>query len=169
MWVKDYMCSKVRTITPDKTLAEAVEQMVANRTNSLIVVDDSKKPIGVVSSHLLILETVPEYLKDSPKAAAYDAEGIFEKYAEQAKDKKVVDFMFKDIHILTLDDTMIEAATHASEGAKRILPVVDEDGKLAGVITRTCIKNALHNAIYKDHIVDPQTGEHNCKCGRDHS
>lgn len=156
MWVKNYMCKWVNTITPDKTVADAVKQMVEKKTNSMIVVDEDGKPVGIVSSHLLIRAVVPEYLKDDPTYSKYGAEGTFDRYAEKAKNIKIEKIMTNGFHKLSVDDAMIEAAAYASKGVRRIIPVVDDEGKLVGAITRTCIKNALHNVIFSDKKVDPQ-------------
>jgi CBS domain-containing protein len=139
----------VNTISSEKTLAEAVKQMVEKETNSLVVVDEEKKPIGIVSSYSLIRSVVPEYLTDDPVYSQFGAEGTFDKYAEKAKDKLVEEIMIKDFHSLSIDDAMIEAAAFASGDSRRILPVVDKKGKLVGAISRTCIKRALHDAIFK--------------------
>jgi len=150
------MCKWVNTITPEKTVADAVKQMVDNKTNSMIVVDEEEKPVGIVSSHLLIKAVVPEYLKDDPTYSKYGAEGTFDKYGEKAKDIKIKEIMTNGFHKLSADDAMIEAAAYASKGVRRIIPVVNDEGKLVGAITRTCIKNALHNVIFPGEKVDPQ-------------
>ena len=158
MWVKDYMFTEVCTATSVETIAEAVQKMIKNKTNSLIVVDKDKKPIGTLSSYTLIRDIVPAYLKDDPIFSQYGAEGTFDKYAEKYKDHKIVDLMHTDFHILKEGDAMIEAASYSIEAARRILPVVNEEGMLIGAITRTCIKNALYNAIYKDDQINPKNG-----------
>jgi len=155
MWVKDYMCRWVNTIEPQKSIADAAKKMVEKKTNSLIVVDKEGKPIGLITSHILIQETVPEYLKDNEISAQFGAEGVFDKYAAKVKNQKLEDVMYSDFHTLSIDDAMIEAAAYASKEQRRTIPVVDKEGKLTGAITRTCIKNALYNAIFKDKKIDP--------------
>ena len=132
--------------------------MVDERTNSLIVIDHESKPIGTLSSYTLVREVVPAYLKDDPMFSQFGKEGTFDKYAEKMKDKKVKDLMHTDFHVLSEDDAMIEAASYSIKASRRILPVVDKDGKLVGATTRTCIKNALYNALYKDSMIEPKNG-----------
>jgi predicted transcriptional regulator len=158
MWVKNYMFCKISTISPDTTIAEAVKRMVEERTNSMIVVDSENKPIGTLSSYTLVREVVPAYLKDDPMFSQFGKEGIFDKYAEKMKDRTVKDLMHTDFHILSEDDAMIEAASYSIKASRRILPVVDKEGKLVGATTRTCIKNALYNAIYKENMIKPDNG-----------
>ncbi len=158
MWVKDYMFKNVCTISPDTTIGEAVKFMVENKTNSVVVVDENRKPIGTLSSYTLVREVVPAYLKDDPIFSQYGKEGTFNKYAQRMKDGKVRDLMHKDFHILSVHDAMIEAASYSIKAERRILPVVDDEGKLIGAVTRTCIKNALYNTLFKDAPINPENG-----------
>jgi len=165
MWVKDYMFSQVHTVKPDTSIFDAVNKMVKERTNSLIVVDEEEKPIGVLSSYTLTRAVVPAYLKDDPVFSNFGAEGTFDKYAEKIKCDVVKTYMHSDIHVLSVDDAMIEAAAYAIDAGRRILPVADDEGKLIGAITRTCIKNALYNALHKDCKIDPTNGGYGEECG----
>lgn len=161
MWVRNYMKDCFNVITGEKTLGEAVEQMVKQKVNSLVVVDESQKPIGLVTSHVLIKEVVPEYLKGDPTHSQFGAEGTLDRYAQSSKEKKVSEIMYKDFHALNENDAMIEAASYLVEGDRRTLPVVNDEGVLVGVITRTCVKKALYNSIFPESKIDPQE---DCDC-----
>ena len=166
MWVKNYMFTKnLHTISPDNTVREAVKKMVENKSNSLIVTDENKKPIGILSSYLLVKAVVPAYLKDDPTYSQYGAEGTFDRYGDIIKDKKVSEVMHEKIHTLSEDDAMIEAASYSIEAERRILPVVNSEGALIGAVTRTCLKNALYNSLYKEKQINPENGGA-CGCGK---
>jgi predicted transcriptional regulator len=150
MFVKDYMLTEFTTISPMSNIAKAVKRMVEKKTNSLIVVDDDGRPVGTLSSYTLVRHVVPAYLKDDPMFSQYGREAVFVKYAERMKDKKVMDLMHPDFHLLSENDSIIEAASYSIMAERRISPVVDADGKVIGILTRTCIKNALYDAIYPD-------------------
>ncbi len=158
MFVKDYMCTWVNTIDPGATLADATKKMVVKKTNSIVVIDENKKPLGMISSRLLIKQVVPDYLEGDPLYSQFGAEGTFDRYAEKVKNKKVSEFMDKDFHTLSKDDAMIEAAAYSLKGRRRMLLVVDEEGILIGALTRTSIKIALYNAIFHNSKIDPKTG-----------
>ena len=158
MWVKNYMHNRICITSKDEKISDAIKKMVEQRTNSLIVVDENQKPIGILSSYTLVREVVPAYLKEDSMVADFSAEGTFDRYAEKIKDKTVEEVMHTDFHILSEDDTMIEAATYSIKASRRILPIVGEDGKMIGAITRTCIKNALHNAIFRKEKVEFEEG-----------
>lgn len=162
MIVKNYMFSQVCTVSPEMTLKELVKLMVEKGTNSVIVIDEEQKPIGVISSRTLIRETVPEHLKSDPMFSQFGREGTLDHYVKKAQDKKVKDMMHTDFHILSDEDAIIEAASYSIKSTRRILPVVHGDGKLVGAVTRTCIKNALYNILFKDKKINPQNG--GCAC-----
>jgi len=147
MWVKDYMSKDFSITSPDKTVKDAITAMIDNKTNSLVVVDEESRPIGIISSYTLIKEAVPAYLKEDPIYSNFGAEGTLDKYAAKMKDKKVSEIMNIDFHKLSEGDAMIEAASYAVEASRRMLPVVDADGKVIGVINRTSIKKALYDAM----------------------
>lgn len=147
MWVKDYMSRNFYAVSPDETIFEAVKSMVSKKTNSAVVVDGKNNPIGILSSYTLVKAVVPAYLKDDPIYSVYGAEGTFEKYAKKIKNKKVKDIMYTEFHVLKEGNAMIEAASFAVEASRRILPVVNDENKVIGIINRTSIKNALYDAI----------------------
>lgn len=147
MWVKDYMSKEFCVISPEKTIKDAITAMIEKETNSLVVTDEENRPIGIISSYTLIKEAVPAYLKGDPTYSNFGAEGTLDKYAAKMKDRKVSEIMNTDFHILKEGDAMIEAASYAVEASRRMLPVVDEEGKVIGVINRTSIKKALYDAM----------------------
>lgn len=104
----------------------------------------------------LIKMVVPDYLKENPTNSMFGAEGTFDKYADKVKKLKVKDFMGTDFHCLSENDAMIEAAAYSLKGRRRFMPVLNDKGELIGAITRTCIKNALHNVFFKDDQVNPK-------------
>lgn len=161
MFVRDYMFKNVCTVNPDMTIAEAVKFMVEKKTNSVIVVDGKNRPIGILSSYTLARAVVPAYLSNDPIFSQFGAEGTFDKYAEKIKDRKIKEIMHTNFHALTEDDAMIEATSYSIGDERRTLPVVDkENGQVIGAITRTCIKNALYNAIYRNEPLDPKKDGH---------
>ncbi|MBU1118795.1 CBS domain-containing protein [Patescibacteria group bacterium] len=153
------MTTHFATILPHTTLSEAVKKMVDEKTNSMVVIDDTEKPVGLISSHLLIKEVVPDYFKDDPTYSQYGAEGTFKKYAGEVKDSLVSKFMITDFHTLTLDDFMIEAASYMMVDRLRTIPVVDNEKKVVGIISRTAAKKALYDALYDTKTKNPPEEE----------
>ncbi len=102
------------TILPDASLREAARKMADERIGLLVVVDpeDPKKVVGVISERDII-----------------DAFG----YGKE--DSKVKDVMKTQVVTVRYDDTVYKAARLFSEHNIRHLVVVDEEGKLYGVLS----------------------------------
>ena len=147
MIVKEYMITSPATITKEKTLAEAVTKMAQEKTNSLIVVDEDTKPVGMVSSRSIIRAVLPDYLEDDPNISVFEREGQLDHFSRKVKDLKVEEFMRKIEYKIGPDDSMVRAAAFSTLASVRTLPVVDGEKKLIGSITRTSIKNAIYNSI----------------------
>jgi acetoin utilization protein AcuB len=149
MFIKDYMSSEVSTILENNKIIDAVHLMEEKNINSLIVVDADNKPIGTLSSYTLIREAVPTFLKGSSTVSSSGAEGVFDRYARMEKDRLVKEVMHTDFIQLKINDPMIEAAINSIKTNRKIMPVVDEAGKLVGIMTRSNIKKALFDAMKK--------------------
>lgn len=159
MLVKDYMYTVTHTATADISVAQALQLMTENKTNSLIVIDTTKKPIGIISSQILIKAAVPEYLKDDPVYSQYGTEEILSESVATIKDKPISEFMYTEIHCLSPNDAIVEAASYSLDSYRRALPVTDDEtGELIGTVTRTCLKNALYNAVFPESQINPQNG-----------
>jgi len=150
MLVKDYMSRDVVTITEDKKIIDAAILLKDKNINSLIVVNDKYEPVGTLSSHTLIREAVPVYLKGDSTIANSVSEDTFEKYPKMLKDKDIKELMHTHYHVLSPDDAMIEAAANSVKVHRKIMPVVDDGGKLVGIITRSNIGKAFTNAIIEE-------------------
>lgn len=147
MLIKDIINKNVTTISPNNTLYDAVKTAMEKGTNGMIVVDKDNKVVGMVTSNSLIKAVIPDYLKTNAKLASFTASGLFVKACEQAKEKKVKDFMKKNILSVTEDMKIIEVAATVIQPDFTRLPVVDKRGKLIGIITRTQIRWAIARAL----------------------
>jgi len=149
MLVKDVMSKNVITISPEESISDAIEKMAKNNISGLIVVDNNKV-VGVISesdvlkvlgsefpeikasanltlSILLLLESGVKMIREMKKIGKL----------------KVKDVMSKKVFFVKPEDTILEAARMMSKKDVRRLPVIDEDDKLVGVISRTDILRAL--------------------------
>jgi CBS domain-containing protein len=149
MLVKDIMSKNVITISPEASISEAVEKMANNNISGLIVVEEGKV-IGVISESdiLKILSSEVPQLKTSTNVTLSILillEGGVKMIKEMKKigKLKVKDIMSKKVFSIRPEDTIIEAARIMSKKDVRRLPVIDENNKLVGVISRTDILKSL--------------------------
>jgi len=149
MLVKDVMSENVITISPEESIRDAIEKMAKNNVSGLIVVENEKvigiisesdvikflssgfpeikTPINVTLSILQVLESGIKIMNEVKKIGKL----------------KVKDLMNKRVFSVKPEDTVLEAARIMSKKDVRRLPVIDENGKLVGVISRTDILKAL--------------------------
>jgi CBS domain-containing protein len=127
MWVSDYMSREVVTCPGDTILAEVVEELHSNLFSCLVVVDGDK-PIGLINERHLV--------------------AVFADILGQANwgDMKVENFMNTPVKTIASDLTLVEAVTAMKEFQLRHVPVVDSQGKLAGILTQTDIIRGFYDA-----------------------
>ena len=106
------------TLTPDATIGDAL-LLIHKRAHGAVVVVDDGAPVGVFTEK--------------------DAEG-FDRFTQLAN------VMASNLHILSPE--VDPATAHEQLGARRlhVAPVVGDDGRLVGVMTR---KSALRSTIYR--------------------
>lgn len=145
MKVKDHIRRSIITIQKDATFREALETMVRNKTNGLVVIDSNNHVVGTIDSFNLIDQMVPQYLADDPSLAQLATDNVFHKAVSEALNKTVGEMMehTKDICVHE-DDSMVYAATLASKHNFRYIPVIDDNcDEVIGLISRTDIKRAM--------------------------
>ena len=120
MYVREYMQTKVVTVTPDTPLEEAEKLMNDFNIRRLPVVEDGKL-VGLVTKHRL-------------------------KRLELTGPTKVKQVMVKDPITVTPDTMVVDVALLGQERQIGTFPVVDR-GKLVGIMTATDIFNIQAQAL----------------------
>ncbi|CAN5815162.1 acetoin utilization AcuB family protein [soil metagenome] len=131
MLVRDHMKRDPRTVTPDDTLATALNLTREHRIRHLPVVLSTGGLTGIVSDRDIRL-AMP-----SPLAVA-DAER-----AEFLSRTSVAEVMTRDVITVSANDTIEDAANLLYQHRIGSLPVVSTDGQLHGILTETDILHAF--------------------------
>jgi len=113
MNVSEVMTAQVVTATPRSTIAEVAQTMAKIESGAVPVVDDGKV-VGLITDRDIVIRVV--------------AEGL-------GLDTAVADVMTADVETCKEDDNVADAT--AKMGAKQIrrLVVLNEQGRLAGIIS----------------------------------
>ena len=132
MLVANWMTKNVLTLTPDRSMMKASKLMKDNSISCLPIVDEDGKLVGIVSDR---------DIKDaSPsKATTLDMHELYYLLSEV----KIKDIMTKKVVTIREDETVEKAATLMLENHFGSLPVVDDDGHVAGVMTDTDVFKVL--------------------------
>jgi len=103
------------TVSPDESVGKVLDFMLAQKVGSVIVIDDEGRPAGIFSERdaLFRLNTDAAWYADRP----------------------VSHFMTPRPQCLTPDAKIAFAVQRMDQGSYRHVPIVDNDGKLTGVIS----------------------------------
>ena len=124
MTVSKNMTINPVTTTPDMGVFEAFELMKSEGVQRLPVLDGDGNLVGIISE------------KNITSAAA-DKEVSIVEFALLLSKIKVGDVMTKEVITVSVDDPLEMAARKMSDNDISILPVVDNNGKLVGVVSRS--------------------------------
>ncbi|MCB1715599.1 MAG: CBS domain-containing protein [Candidatus Competibacteraceae bacterium] len=122
--VRDYMAAHLTTFSPEMDILEAIHTLLSNRISGAPVVDKLGTIVGVLSE------------KDCIAVALQTSY-----YEERAG--KVEEFMTRDVKTVSANASMIEIAKLFLETNFRRYPVVDDDGRLVGQISRRDVLKAM--------------------------
>lgn len=143
MLIKDLLEKKFVSIDHDITWLEALKLMEKHNTNGLFVTDSKGKYLGAVTITELISHAIPPYMKENPDLARSSTGGTFLKLCEEKKNSKVKSFMDTTKPFYRPHTRLIEIVATTLGSDTYRLPVVDEEGKLIGVVNRRHIRDAL--------------------------
>lgn len=125
------------------TFRDVLTKMIEEKKNSMLVVDAGGKLVGLVNAKALVRRAVPDYLEEDVLAARYATEAMFKEEAEKVADIPVTDFMIADVKTIKLSDSVMYAAIVGLAGSNMRVPVLDDDGRPLGLLTRTEIKQLI--------------------------
>jgi len=132
--VESVMTAEVVAIRPSSPFRDLVRLLQQHRISALPVVDDAGRPVGIVSeADLLVKEGYPHGAEDAGMVDAIR----YRRRLGKAAGATAAEVMAAPVITVAVDTSVVEAARlMVCQGVKR-LPVVDEQGRLAGVVTRS--------------------------------
>jgi len=131
MLVKNWMSKEVITVDADDSMQNAIYILQEQNIKMLPVMED-EKIVGIITD------------RDLKKASPSDATTLdMHELLFLISKIKVRDLMKEPIHTARLDDTVEEAAALLLEKKISGLPVLDQNNRLVGIITRSDIFRVL--------------------------
>lgn len=139
--VKEWMTGDPVALDAEASALEALELMVDRAIRHLPVVDAARRVVGVVSlDDLRAALPAPVSLVQPLPPARRDA----------ALEWRVADVMTHAPLTITEDSSLLEAAERMAEARVGCLPVVDEDGRLAAILSETDLLHALATHLWAE-------------------
>jgi CBS domain-containing protein len=145
----EIMDAEVPAVSPDADARNAIELLARTDKGAIPVVDEERRVIGIVSESDLILSEeesdlhLPHYLNIMGGVVFVGSMKGFEKRLEKAFATKVSELMTADPVVVRGDDDAETVAKAIAEKHHNHLPVVDDQGRLAGLVTRADALAAL--------------------------
>ena len=157
--VKDLMTPQVVTIGPATPFKEIVARLANHRVSAVSVVDDDGLVLGVVSeADLLLKEEFPDPDADLPL--------FWTKRRRLERDRAAAttarDLMSVALASIAPEATVAEAARRMHTAGVKRLPVLDEGGRLVGIVSRADLLKVFNRpdqAIRREIINDVIVGE----------
>ncbi len=145
----EIMDADVPTVSPEADARAAIELLAKTEIGALPVIDTDRKVVGIVSESDLILSDeeadlhLPHYLNIMGGIVFVGSMKGFEKRLDKAFATKVSELMTADPIVARSDDDAETVARVIAEKHHNHLPVVDGEGRLAGLVTRADALAAL--------------------------
>jgi len=142
MKIKDVMTVDVLTVPTGKTLKETAQILATTGISGLVVVDDDRKVVGVISeADILFKERSPERRRGGSFAWLFFPDMLENEAKLDAR--TAGEAMSSPAITIGPDRPVGEAAAKMLDDAINRLPVVDDDGELLGIVTRADLVRAF--------------------------
>jgi len=137
MFVSRSMTRRVVTIGPEASIFEVQELMAQNRIRHIPVVEEGDKLVGIVSDRDLRSALPFRYLK----------EGVSPEEQERLQRLRVKDIMTREVFTISPAYTIQDALLMIQNSKVGALPVVDEEGRLRGILSVRDLLRAFINVL----------------------
>ena len=132
-------------VGPESTLKDAVQKMIKDQANALLVIDEEGKFAGEVNVSDLFNAIVPEELNGDQILDSFNSEEKFIEAVKDAADKPVTEFMTLNAEPVLITDSIISVAASTIAHQHSRIPVVDHSNRPIGVISRRGLKHIIAN------------------------
>ncbi len=149
MLVKEVMSTEVVTVSVNDTVEKCAKLLQEHDISGLPVTDDDGRVVGIVTEGDLIRRAsriqVPGYLEILGGLIYLDSPTKFVDELQRAMALEAGRLMSKNVISIKPDHDLEKAATLMVEKNINRLPVIDDDEKLIGIVSRRDIMKRLYN------------------------
>ena len=137
--VRDVMTTDVPTAHPDTPLDELLPRLIDSPIRRVVVVENTGRVVGLIADAMLLNQSLPEE-KPSVWRAFRHWLGLSEGVAPPAV---AADLMTREVFTIGADAPMLDAIEGMVERRVKRLVVVDDEGRLVGMVDRQRALQAL--------------------------
>lgn len=150
--VAEIMDREPASVSPDDSIQEVIETLQTNDLPGIPVVDETRKVIGIITDSDLVISNedadfhLPHYVNIMGGIVFLESTKHFEERARKAFAATAAEMMTADPITVGPDEPAERAGKLISQRKHNRLPVVDDEGRLVGVVTRVDVLAALTGA-----------------------
>ena len=150
--VAEIMDREPATVSPDDDVRSVIDLLRTHDLPGVPVVDDVRKVVGIVTESDLVISDeeedfhLPHYVNIMGGIVFLESTKHWEERAKKAFAATAADMMTADPITVGPDEPAEHAGRLISEKKHNRLPVVDDEGRLVGVVTRVDVLAALTGA-----------------------
>ena len=144
--VRDIVKKDVVTIADDDSLQTALELMAENRLSALPVLDGHDRCVGILSASDIVEITrdLNNELRELGRVDEVSYQWLLENLEEHDMARHTVgEFMTRNVTSVNRESTLLDAAREMLRHRIHRLPVLDETGRLRGIISTVDILTAF--------------------------
>ena len=135
------------------SISDAVRIMAEREVSSLPVVDGSQQVVGFISDGD-IMGAIAQHrahtiFTGGEASMLYFDDQSLEQRIKELKNRNVMEFATRKVVCARPDQSIARVAALLSKKKYKKLPVVDDEGRLVGVIRRSTITKYLFNLMFK--------------------
>lgn len=145
MIVNNIMSTTVVTLTPEDFVKKAASYICLRKISGIPVVDEHSKLVGMLSEKDILRAIYPSYQEfyDDPSEFRIFSD-LGRRYNATAS-LKVKDIYTKEVISVQSGSPVLKALSLMLARRVRRLPVLDDDGRLIGIVSQGDIHQALFN------------------------
>ena len=152
--IGDIMERDAYTCRYDQNLGDVVGLFAQYGTSGLTVVDEENHVVGFISDGDIMKAVADQKTRSIfgggyANMVLYDNES-FEEKARALKHRNVMELAVQRVLCATADQSIGEIADVLSKKKFKKVPVIDEDGKLIGVVRRATITRYLFDLLFAE-------------------
>lgn len=136
MKVRDFLRRDLTSVDRDTPLGQVIRLLEQSGHASLPVVDEEGRVIGVVSERDIIRALLPGYMDLLRSASFLPSLNQMAKKLKEIAHLPVEQFMTREVVACKPEDTDLHVADLMLRKGLKQIPVVDEAGRLVGVVRR---------------------------------
>lgn len=147
MKIKNSMTPDFIQVHQTDQLWTLIDAILANNQDTTPVVDQTGRLVGIVSTHDIFDRIMPSYLDMDEKLMEVMHSGYLEEHFPAIAHLTAGDLMCTVVDKVQPEEGVIRAVALIVQHHHRSLPVVDDQGRLLGMINRKSILQRLKTKI----------------------